>query len=97
MEAIGTEAAGVVYVVAGELMGIEPDRLPASPMPPAPLLQEGGDRGNAARFALPMAIFCGILLSSLSLAIGIGYKRRFDALAATAESDSETGEPEAVR
>lgn len=47
------------------------------------------ERSGSASFVLPMAIFCGMLLSSMSIAIGIGYKRRFDAVAADHDDDSD--------
>ncbi len=96
MEAIGNEVAGVTYAAFGTLTGGEPER-DTSTLRPAPLLQDDGDQGGSARFALPMAIFCGMLLSSLSIAIGIGYKRRFDAIDSTADPEYEAAESDPLQ
>lgn len=95
-EATGNEAAGMAYAVSEALAGGEPERA-SSLLRSAPSLQEDGSQSNSAQLGLPMAIFCGVLLTSLSIAIGIGYKRRFDAFAAAAEPDTESGESEVFR
>jgi hypothetical protein len=92
-EAAGEQEIGMMCVAAGELTGIGANCVSATSAPAS----QAEDSGSSAQVALPMAIFCGMLLSSLSIAIGIGYKRRFDAVAASSGSDDESAEPEVLQ
>lgn len=63
-----------VVMVAAALMLVALEPAAAAP------LTQGGQSSPLRTAALPLAIFCGVLLSSLALGIAISLRRRIDKL-----------------